>query len=400
MKFAHFSDIHIGGWREEELRKINVDALASAVDICIKENVGFVIIAGDLFDTPLPSIDLIKEVAAILNRLKEHDISVYLVPGSHDLSPSGKTMLEVLEKAGLCENVFKYKDGKLQFTTDKTGVKLTGILGQIGGLEKFKLRELDKFTLEQEKGFKIFLFHTMLNEFKPEGLDIVEAESYKLLPKNFNYYAGGHPHFVFSKKVEDYGLITYPGALFPNNFRELEKFKHGGFYICDDKLNLTWIPIKIKEVESFYFDADNKNPLELEDEMINKLKNTNLKDKIVTIRVAGVLSSGKTSEINFKRIFDFAKDVYFIMKNTYKLTTRELEEIKIEHGSVEEVESSVVKEHIGQFESISPEKEKKLIELLIPGLDKEKEEGELKAVFEERIVKDIFPIIGVEDEAK
>ena len=88
------------------------------------------------------------------------------------------------------------------------------------------------------------------------------------------------------------------------------------------------------------------------------------------------------------------------MKNTYKLTTRELEEIKIEHGSVEEVESSVVKEHIGQFESISPEKEKKLIELLIPGLDKEKEEGELKAVFEERIVKDIFPIIGVEDEAK
>lgn len=400
MKFAHFSDIHIGGWREEELRKINVDALASAIDICIKENVGFVIIAGDLFDTPLPSIDLIKEVAAILNRLKEHDISVYLVPGSHDLSPSGKTMLEVLEKAGLCENVFKYKDGKLQFTTDKTGVKLTGILGQIGGLEKFKLRELDKFTLEQEKGFKIFLFHTMLNEFKPEGLDIVEAESYKLLPKNFNYYAGGHPHFVFNKTVEDYGLITYPGALFPNNFRELEKFKHGGFYICDDKLNLTWIPIKIKEVESFNFDADNKNPLELEDEMISKIKNADLKDKIVTIRVAGVLSSGKTSDINFKRIFDFAKEVYFIMKNTYKLTTRELEEIKIEHGSVEEVESSVVKEHIGQFESISQEKEKKLIELLIPALDKEKEEGELKAVFEERIVKDIFPIIGVEDEVK
>ncbi len=400
MKFAHFSDIHIGGWREEELRRINLEAFARAIDICIQENVGFVIIAGDLFDTPLPSIDLIKETAAILNKLKEQDISVYLVPGSHDLSPSGKTMLEVLEKAGLCENVFKFREGKLEFTLDKTGVKLTGILGQIGGLEKYHLRILDKKSLEEEKGFKIFLFHTMLNEFKPDGLDIVEAESYKLLPKGFNYYAGGHPHFVFSKNVENYGLIAYPGALFPNNFKELEKFRHGGFYICDDRLNLSWIPIKLKDVESFYFNADDKNPLFLEVEIIDAIKKVDLKDKIVTIRVEGTLSSGKTSDVNFKRIFDFAKGACFVMKNTYKLSTRELEEVKIEHGSVEEVESSVVKEHIGQFENISQEKEKKLIELLIPALDKEKEEGEIKAVFEERIAKDIFPIIGVEDEAK
>ena len=400
MKFAHFSDIHIGGWREEELRRINVDAFSKSIDICIQENVAFVIIAGDLFDTPLPSIDLIKEVASILNKLKEADISVYLVPGSHDLSPSGKTMLEVLEKAGLCENVFKYKDGQLEFTIDKTGTKLTGILGQIGGLEKYKLRELDRESLEKEPGFKIFLFHTMLNEFKPEGLDIVEAESYKLFPKNFNYYAGGHPHFVFNKKVEDYGLITYPGALFPNNFKELEKFKHGGFYICDDKLNLRWIPVKLKDVESLYFDADNKNPLEVEENIINKLKNSDIKNKIVTIRVEGTLSSGKTSDINFKKIFELTKSAYFIMKNTYKLTTKELEEIKIEHGNIEEVEALIIKEHIGQFEAMKPENEKKLTELLIKALDKEKEEGEIKAVFEERLIKDIFPILGIEDETK
>ena len=46
MKFAHFSDIHIGGWREEELRRINVDAFSKSIDICIQENVAFVIIAG------------------------------------------------------------------------------------------------------------------------------------------------------------------------------------------------------------------------------------------------------------------------------------------------------------------------------------------------------------------
>lgn len=400
MKFAHFSDVHIGGWREEALRRINVDAFEKAVDICIDENVGFVIIAGDLFDTPLPSIDLIRDVASILHKLKEVDIDVYVVPGSHDQSPSGKTMLDVLEKAGLLHNVFKYKDGELEFTVDKTGVKLTGILGQKGGLEKYKLRELNREKLEKETGFKIFVFHTMLNEFKPEGLEMVEAESYKLMPKNFNYYAGGHPHFVFDKKVDEYGLITYPGALFPNNFKEIEKFKHGGFYICDHNLNLRWIPVKIKDVECFSFNADNKTPYAVEDEIIETLRKSNLNDKIVTIRVSGTLNSGKTSDINFKKIFDSVEGAYFIMKNTYNLSTKELEEVKVEEGSVEEIEESVVEEHVGQFEGITPEREKKLIELLIPAFDKEKAEGEVKAVFEERIVQDVFKILEVESEAK
>ena len=43
-----------------------------------------------------------------------------------------------------------------------------------------------------------------------------------LLPKNFDYYAGGHVHIVDSTKIDGYGLIAYPGPLFPNSFSELE----------------------------------------------------------------------------------------------------------------------------------------------------------------------------------
>ena len=119
----------------------------------------------------------------------------------------------------------------------------------------------------------------------------------------------------------------------------------------------------------------------------------------MTIRVAGVLASGKTSEVDFRKIFEAANDACFVMKNTYKLTTKELEEVKVEEGSVEEIEENVVAEHLGQFEGITVEREKKLIELLIPAFDKEKVEGELKATFEERIVKDVFKILEVESEA-
>ena len=135
MKFAHLSDCHIGGWREDTLRDVNLKSFEKAIEICIEQHIGFVIIAGDLFDTALPSIDILKSTAKILNKLKEFDIPVYVIPGSHDFSASGKTMLDVLENAGLIVNVMKFEDGKLQFTTDRTGVKLTGMYGKKGGLE-------------------------------------------------------------------------------------------------------------------------------------------------------------------------------------------------------------------------------------------------------------------------
>ena len=109
MKFAHMADCHVGGWSEPKLKELTIKSFAYAIDVCIKENVAFVLIAGDLFNTAIPSLDLIKDVAHDLSRLKERDISVYVIPGSHDYSPSGKTMLDVFEKAGLLENVVKIK---------------------------------------------------------------------------------------------------------------------------------------------------------------------------------------------------------------------------------------------------------------------------------------------------
>ena len=256
MKFGHLADVHIGGWREEELKNLTIESFRKAIDICVNENVGFVLICGYLFNTSLPQIDLIKETASILNKLRENDIDVYIIPGSHDFSPSGKTMLDVLEEAGLVKNVMKFKDNKLMFTTDKTGVKLTGIYGRRSGLETLEYNNLEKKHLEDENGFKIFLFHTTLEEFKPEEFEKVQGQSYLTLPRNFNYYAGGHVHYLFDKNVAGYGKIVYPGPLFPNNFKELEELKFWRFCIIDDNLNLKRIELKLKDVASFNIDVN------------------------------------------------------------------------------------------------------------------------------------------------
>ena len=243
------ADCHIGGWREDKLNELTIQVFRDAIDICIKEHVAFILIAGDLFDTALPNIDLIKEVASILEKVKRRDIEVYIIPGSHDFSPSGKTFLDVLENSGLVINVNKYDgDNKLLFFEDKTGVKITGLLGKRSGLEREDYKNLEKEHLENEKGFKIFMFHTTLEEFKPKYLENVKGQNYADLPKNFNYYAGGHVHYLFDTEKDGYGKIVYPGPLFPNNFKEIEELKHGGFCIVNDNLELTRIPIKAKDV--------------------------------------------------------------------------------------------------------------------------------------------------------
>jgi len=67
----------------------------------LKKKVDFILIAGDLFNTSLPGIDKLKLAVQKLKQLKDNNIPVYIIAGSHDFSPSGKTMLDVLENAGL-----------------------------------------------------------------------------------------------------------------------------------------------------------------------------------------------------------------------------------------------------------------------------------------------------------
>ncbi|MDD5649878.1 MAG: DNA repair exonuclease [Candidatus Nanoarchaeia archaeon] len=386
MKFVHLADCHLGGWREPKLQELGLKSFRKVVDFCIKEYVGFVLISGDLFDTALPNIELLKETASELSRLKEEDIPVYIIAGSHDFSPSGKTMLDVLEKAGLIENVMKFKDNKLDFTIDRTGTKITGILGKKGSLDKEYYELLNKENLESETGFKIFMFHTTLNEFKPKDMENVEGQSFSLLPKNFNYYAGGHVHYIFETEKENYGKIVYPGPLFPNNFLELDKLKNGGFYVVEYKdkiLTTKYIPLEIIKTDSYHFDANNKLPNDLEKEIKTKIKDT--KDKIVLVKIEGTLEKGKPSDIKFKELLDF-KDAYIVLKNTSKLETKEIEEIEIKQGSIEEIENSIIKEL--KFDS-------KLITKIVDVLNIEKNEGERTIDFEERITKDMKEVMKI-----
>jgi DNA repair exonuclease SbcCD nuclease subunit len=395
MKFAHLADCHIGSWKDPKLRDANTEAFKRAIGKCIEHKVDFIIIGGDLFNTSMPSIDSLKMVVQKLQILRQHNIPVYLIAGSHDYSPSGKTMLDVLESADLFVNVAKgevIEDKlKLRFTVDKkTGAKITGMLGKRGSLEKHYYENLMRENLEQEEGYKIFIFHSLLAELKPKGFEDVESQPISYLPKNFNYYAGGHPHFVFHTTLPDYGIIAYPGPLFPNNFRELEQLSRGGFYLIENG-EVHFEPLQIFNTYSISIDCEHKTPEQVKQDILKEIGNQEFFNTIITIRLSGTLASGKPSDIPMKEIFEhlYEKGAYFVMKNTHALSSTEFEEIKVNQGSVDDIESSIIREHLQQLKVFSAENEEQMIHTIMTVLNTEKAEGEKAIDFQNRLISEM-----------
>ncbi len=400
MKFAHFADVHIGSWRDPRLSGVSTEAFSKAADICLEKNVDFILISGDFFNTSLPSIDCLKAVVKKLKEISDHRIPVYAIAGSHDFSPTGKTMLDVLENAGLLKNVMKGSvvDNKLQlrFTVDeKTGAKITGVIGKKGMLERKYFENLARENLEAEDGFKVFMFHTAISEFKPEGLEKMDSTPLSDFPKGFDYYAGGHVHEPYTKRQEGYGVIANPGPLFPNNFREIENLGCGGFYMVEQagsELELTSERVMIHNVFSIHLDCNHKSTGEVESELLEKVSDKEFNNTIVTLRLSGKLRAGKPSDIDFRAIFEriYGKSAHFVMKNTSALTSSEFEEVKISTESVEATEDAMIREHLSKVkvEGLDTEAEFELTKQLMGALNKEKDEGETSATFERRVSED------------
>ena len=224
----------------------------------------------------------------------------------------------------------------------------------------------------------------------------MDSKPVSLLPKNFNYYAGGHIHYIFQKNEPEYGTITFPGALFPANFSELEKYGNGGFYIVTEN-SLEWIPVLVLNTFKIKIDCAHKNPAEVTEEIMSAINGKEFINTIVTVRVYGKLESGKISDIKFNEIFKvlYDKSAYFVMKNTSGILTRDFEEIKISADDASIIEDSLINEHLGQIKvsGMNVSNEKHIVNNLFKLLSLDKLEGERVTDFEFRIKKEVSGLL-------
>ncbi len=397
MSFVHLADCHIGAWRDPVMKELPMLAFEQAIGAVLARKADFLLVAGDLFNTAVPPLDMVKRTVTQLQRLKGASIPVYAVAGSHDYSPTGKTMLDVLEEAGLLVNVMKgevvERDGKqalrLRMTQDpKTKIKITGILGRAGQLDRHYYEDLDREALENEEGKRIFLFHAPITELKTKELAQMDSSPVSMMPKGFDYYAGGHVHVVNEISLPGYRRVVYPGPLFPASFSELEELKNGGFVVVDDDWGIERVPVVVKETVNLHIDAERRTAAEV-NAALRELEETDVEGRIVLVRAEGELSEGRVTDVRFKELVKALqeKGAYAVLRNTAKLSSKEFEEFQVAHGSAEELEERLIREHAGQQPiGLAVEEEIKLTKELFAILGEEQPEGEKKYEYEERIV--------------
>jgi exonuclease SbcD len=403
MRFAHIADCHLGGWRQPEMQALNLESFERAIDKCISERVDFVLIAGDLFDAAMPPVEILKSAMSKFRELHNSNIPCYLVPGSHDFSVSGKTFLDVIEKAGFCR-IAKMEERENELWPELIEEKdfiIAGVPGKKTGLEQNYFKKL-KFELENYKNkLKIFVLHSTITEAKPEEMSFVESVDIKDLPSGFDYYAAGHLHILFRHPCGE-GILVYPGPTFPNSVDELQKLRQGGFYILEadngkiikeNKMDLPTKELMILEV-----DADGLSSTDANSKILGELgKNEDaLRGKILILKLRGRLASGKTADIDFEKIREKTKEAYALLRSTSGLTTSELKLELPEAVGPEQIEQVVIDEYTKsnkdnkEFSSFT-----EIIPLLIAALGTSKQEGERGETFEKRVFESANAVLKI-----
>ena len=362
MKFAHLADTHLGRQKNQKLRETEKRIFQNMIDEILKSNVDFILIAGDFFDVNIPDMETQKLAFEQFKKIKDMDIPIYVIYGSHDSSPNATAAIDLLDSGGFFTKITYAESNEekitLNFFTDpKTGAKITGFRGLKNDRDITYYEQLDRKPLESETGFKIFMFHGGINEMVTDNMPDADFMSLSHLPKNFDYYAGGHMHKFTDESYPDYNHVVYPGTLFSGwhaDFIDNANGQKRGFVLVEfgkEIEKVEFIEIPNIEYALIEIDAKDKKSATVDAEIKSRIKEIDVKEKLVIINVKGELSEGKTTDIDFSQIKDelSTQGTIAVLINRNQFSSREYNITPAKGSNKEEIETNIFTENIGQL---------------------------------------------------
>jgi DNA repair exonuclease SbcCD nuclease subunit len=317
--FVHAADLHLGYSQYGlETRREDFDrAFTELVDKTIELKPDFIIIAGDLFHHARQSNITLENAIRNFNRLRQAQIPVLAVDGSHDSAPNAitGTILNPLDSAGLLYYLPRH-EGACWRRAD-----CCYVYGVPNYRTRRRTEEQLPLFLEQNTPtpdptlFNIFVFHMALNlpNVKPPYM---EAEATpELVPEGFNYYAGGHIHKPYLEQFKK-GLLAYSGCTETNDYDEAE-IKKGFYYVrVDENPKVSPEFIELQSPRKFVIlkqDYSGLNPSRITDLAVELVKGAD-EDGVILIPVLkGVLpAEASRVEVDVARIRTAAEKALFV----------------------------------------------------------------------------------------
>ena len=339
MKIIHLADLHIGK-RVNEFSMIDDQKyiLNQILEIIDKEKPDAVIIAGDVYDKQVPSIEAVELLDSFISDISKRKTTTFIISGNHDsaerlafgssLMAMGKIYISPVYNGKISKYTLKddfgsanfyllpfvkpshvkrfFPDEKIESYTDAIKVVIDNL--------KLDTSEINIFIAHQ---FVTGASRTESEEISVGGLDNVDASVFE----DFDYVALGHIHRPQKIGTE---RIRYCGTPLKYSFSEVNDTKSVSIIEINSKedFNLRMIPLvpkrDMRKIRGTYGELTTKNSYE----------NTNTDDYIhVTL----------TDEFN---VADAIQKLRVIYKNIMKLEydnmrTRESRKINLDDMVIE-----------------------------------------------------------------
>jgi DNA repair exonuclease SbcCD nuclease subunit len=317
-RFAHLADAHVGAWpRDPAIRRALRESVLRALAVVDERGCEFLLISGDLFHTASPDPAEVAPVAAALRTLIEHGRRVYVIYGSHDYVAHRTSWLDVLAETGIFlraapEAVRAEGDRwSLPFVVDPpTGARIAGISGRSHGLDRSYFLAVDSEAFRAEPGYKIFQFHTAIQEYLPEHLrEHIQGISKEDLPGGCDYYAGGHIHFTYQGNGPNGdGLLVNPGAVFGTSVTDVENGALGrtkqGIVIATvrgGRTSIEFVETATKDVRVFDVDLDGRTAEAAREVLDEEVERRRATGRLLFPRVHGTLADGGAGTLGLHR---------------------------------------------------------------------------------------------------
>lgn len=254
MRFLHLADLHIGKRLNEfsliEDQKFIFDKILNIID---EKKIEAVLIAGDVYDKPVPSAEAVTVLNSFLNSLAKRNLKVFVISGNHDSQERIGFGAELISQSG----VYMSKP----FSGNVETHKIKDEYGEINiymlpfikpAMVKHVYEEADidsydsamAYVMEQtkvdESERNLLIAHQFVRgadrcdseEVSVGGIDEVSVENFK----RFDYVALGHLHSPQHIKSE---FVRYSGTPLKYSFSEAKHQKIALIVDMKEKGNIT-----------------------------------------------------------------------------------------------------------------------------------------------------------------
>lgn len=258
MRFLHLADLHIGkrvnGFSMIEDQKFVFEQVYNVIE---NEKIDGIIMAGDIYDKPVPSAEAVKLFDEMLTRLVSINLPIFVISGNHDSAERIGFGSDILSVAKVyMSRVYNGNLQKIELEDDygKINVYLLPFIKPATVKNIYKEAEIKdyddalEYVLSQEKidetKRNVIVSHQFVTgamrseseEVSVGGLDNVSVENYEA----FDYVALGHIHRAQQMGRES---ARYAGTLLKYSFSEEKHNKSMTIVDLKEKGN-----IEIKEI--------------------------------------------------------------------------------------------------------------------------------------------------------